>query len=99
VLRKARELGFELAGDDERVGRILRRLKQKEHDGFHYEAADASFDLFLSNELGGYRPLFRLESFRVIVEKREDGRIVTEATVKVHVEGSGSSHRRGQTAQ
>ena len=87
VLRKARELGFELAGDDERVGRILRRLKQKEHDGFHYEAADASFDLFLSNELGGYRPLFRLESFRVIVEKREDGRIVTEATVKVHVEG------------
>jgi len=87
VLRKARELGFQLAGDDERVGRILRRLKQKEHDGFHYEAADASFDLFLSNELGGYRPLFRLESFRVIVEKREDGRVATEATVKVHVEG------------
>jgi 2-isopropylmalate synthase len=85
VLRKAHELGFALDGDDERVGRILRRLKQKEHEGFHYEAADASFDLFLHDELGGHRPLFRLESFRVIVEKREDGRVVTEATVKVHV--------------
>jgi 2-isopropylmalate synthase len=85
VLRKAHELGFELAADDERVGRILRRLKQKEHEGFHYEAADASFDLFLQDQLGGHRPLFRLESFRVIVEKREDGAVATEATVKVHV--------------
>ncbi|HUK78672.1 MAG TPA: citramalate synthase [Thermoleophilia bacterium] len=85
VLRKAHELGFALDGDDERVGRILRRLKQKEHEGFHYEAADASFDLFLHDQLGGHRPLFRLESFRVIVEKREDGHVVTEATVKVHV--------------
>ena len=85
VLRKAHELGFEVGSEDERVGRILRRLKQKEHEGFHYEAADASFDLFLHDQLGGHRPLFRLESFRVIVEKREDGHVVTEATVKVHV--------------
>ena len=87
VLRKARELGFELDGGDEHVGAILRRLKQKEHEGFHYEAADASFDLFLHDQLGGRRPLFRLESFRVIVEQREDGRVVTEATVKLHVKG------------
>ena len=87
VLRKARELGFELDGGDEHVGAILRRLKQKEHEGYHYEAADASFDLFLHDQLGGRRPLFRLESFRVIVEQREDGRVVTEATVKVHVKG------------
>ena len=87
VLRKAHELGFELDGGDEHVGAILRRLKQKEHEGFHYEAADASFDLFLHDQLGGRRPLFRLESFRVIVEQREDGRVVTEATVKVHVKG------------
>ncbi|HMK92996.1 MAG TPA: citramalate synthase, partial [Thermoleophilia bacterium] len=87
VLHKANELGFTLEADDEHVGRILRRLKQKEHEGFQYEAADASFDLFLHDQLGGRRPLFRLESFRVIVEKREDGKVVTEATVKVHVEG------------
>ena len=87
VLHKANELGFALETDDEHVGRILRRLKQKEHEGFQYEAADASFDLFLHDQLGGRRPLFRLESFRVIVEKREDGKVVTEATVKVHVDG------------
>ena len=87
VLRKAGELGFQLEADDEHVGRILRRLKQKEHEGYQYEAADASFDLFLHDQLGGRRPLFRLESFRVLVEKRADGSVVTEATVKVHVEG------------
>jgi 2-isopropylmalate synthase len=87
VLRKAHELGVALEGDSEHVSRVLRHLKQKEHEGFHYEAADASFDLFLHDQLGGRRPLFRLESFRVIVEKREDGSVVTEATVKVHVEG------------
>jgi 2-isopropylmalate synthase len=85
VLRKAKELGFHLEGDSEHVGAILKRLKQKEHEGYHYEAADASFDLFLHDQLRERTPLFRLESFRVIVEKREDGSVVTEATVKVHV--------------
>ena len=86
VLRKARELGFRLEDDGERVGRILKRLKELEHRGYHYEAADASLDLFLHDELGERVPLFRLESFRVLVEKREDGSVVTEATVKVHVD-------------
>jgi 2-isopropylmalate synthase len=85
VLRKARELGFALEGDGEQVARILKRLKELEHEGYHYEAADASLDLFLHEQLGQRTPLFALESFRVIVEKREDGRVMTEATVKVHV--------------
>jgi 2-isopropylmalate synthase len=85
VLRKARELGLPLEGEDERVGRIVRRLKDREHRGYQYEAADGSFDLFLRSELGERTPLFRLESFRVIVEKREDGRAVVEATIKLHV--------------
>jgi len=87
VLRKARELGLDVATDGENVGRILRHLKDREHKGFQYEAADGSFDLFLRNELGEHTPLFTLESFRVIVEKREDGKAVTEATIKVHVGG------------
>jgi 2-isopropylmalate synthase len=87
VLRKAHELGLRLEGDDERVGVILKRLKDREHRGYHYEAADASFDLLLREELAPHEPLFRLESFRVLVEKREDGRAVVEATIKVHVGG------------
>ena len=87
VLRKAHELGLVLEGDDERVAVILKRLKEREHRGYHYEAADASFDLLLREELAPHEPLFRLESFRVIVEKREDGKAVVEATIKVHVGG------------
>jgi 2-isopropylmalate synthase len=85
VLRKAREFGLHLDGEDERVGRIVRHLKDREHKGYQYEAADGSFDLFLRSELGERAQLFRLESFRVIVEKREDGKAVVEATIKVHV--------------
>jgi 2-isopropylmalate synthase len=87
VLRKAREFGLHLDGEDERVGRIVRHLKDREHKGYQYEAADGSFDLFLRNELNEHEPLFRLESFRVIVDKREDGRAVVEATIKVHIAG------------
>lgn len=87
VVRKAQELGLRLDGDDERVATVLRRLKAREHEGYHYEAADASFDLLLREELCPHEPLFRLESFRVIVERREDGHMVVEATIKVHVGG------------
>jgi 2-isopropylmalate synthase len=87
VLRKAHELGIALEGDDERVGGILRHLKEREHRGYHYEAADASFELLLRQRLDPPTPLFRLESFRVIVEKREDGKVMTEATIKVHAGG------------
>ena len=87
VLRRARDIGLQLEGDDQRVAVVLKRLKEREHSGYHYEAADASFDLLLREELAPHEPLFRLESFRVIVEKREDGAAVTEATIKVHVGG------------
>jgi 2-isopropylmalate synthase len=87
VVRKAQELGLPLEDDDDRVAAVLKRLKSREHDGYHYEAADASLDLLLREELAPHDPLFRLESFRVIVEKRVDGRAVVEATIKVHVGG------------
>jgi 2-isopropylmalate synthase len=87
VVRKARELGLRLEGDDERVGGILHHLKEREHRGYQYEAAEASFELLLRGQLDPPEPLFRLESFRVIVEKREDGRVMTEATIKVHTGG------------
>ena len=41
VLRKAHELGLQLEGDDARLSTVLKRLKAREHEGYHYEAADA----------------------------------------------------------
>ena len=85
VLSHATEAGLDM--DDEQARRALKQLKEREHRGYHYEAAPASFDLLLRREAGAYEPLFRLEGFRVITEKREDGKVVTEATIKVWLEG------------
>ena len=87
VLRRAHDIGLQIEGDDARVAAVLKRLKDREHRGYHYEAADASFELLLRDELAPHEPLFRLESFRVIVEKREDGKAMVEATIKVYVGG------------
>jgi 2-isopropylmalate synthase len=85
VQARAEQAG--LALDEATAARTVERLKTLEHRGFQFEAADGSFDLLIRKESGEYEPLFRLESFRVIVEKREDGRVQTEATIKIWVEG------------
>jgi 2-isopropylmalate synthase len=76
-----------LSVDEEAATRVADRVKDLEHRGFQFEAADGSFDLLIRRETGDYEPLFRLESFRVIVEKREDGKVQTEATIKIWVDG------------
>ena len=85
VSARAEQSGLDL--DEAAAERALERVKALEHRGFQFEAADGSFDLLIRKETGDYVPLFRLESFRVIVEKREDGRVQTEATIKIWVEG------------
>jgi 2-isopropylmalate synthase len=85
VHARARDAGISL--DDEAAARVVDRVKDLEHRGYHFEAADGSFELLLRKETGEYEPLFRLESWRAIVEKRADGRVETEATIKIWVEG------------
>ena len=85
VRQRAAEGGVEL--DDDAAARLVDDVKKLEHDGYQFEAADGSFDLLIRKETGDYEPLFTLESFRVIVEKRADGRVETEATIKIWVEG------------
>ena len=85
ILTKAQEFGVEVGG--EQIAHILERVKDLESDGYHFEVADGSFELMLEREIGTYVPLFELESFRVITEKRADGRVETEATIKLHHNG------------
>jgi 2-isopropylmalate synthase len=66
---------------------VVERVKELESRGYQLEAADGSFDLLIRKETGEYEPLFRLESWRVIVEKRETGKVETEATIKIYVDG------------
>jgi len=85
VAEKAAAAG--IAADEQLAGRVLERVKALEHEGFQFEAADGSFELLMRKEAGEYEPLFRLESWRVIVEKRSDGKVDTEAVVKIWVGG------------
>jgi 2-isopropylmalate synthase len=78
---KAADVGAVL--DDATAARVVDRVKELEHAGYQFEAADASFDLLLRRETGEYEPLFRLESWRVIVEQGADGKVETEATIKI----------------
>ncbi len=93
IVSRAADLGVDVA--PEQIVSILARLKDLENDGYHFEVADGSFELLIERELGRYEPLFTLESFRVITEKRADGRVETEATVKLHHQG----HRYHATAE
>ena len=85
IAEKAAAAGIN--ADEGFAARVLERVKGLEHEGFQFEAADGSFELLLRKEAGEYEPLFRLESWRVIVEKRVDGKVETEAVVKIWVDG------------
>jgi 2-isopropylmalate synthase len=85
---KGKELGIDLGGDRELVGRVVDRVKELELKGYTFEAADASFALLLRAELDGRpRRFFRTESWRVITEDRPDGTHANEATVKLWAKG------------
>jgi 2-isopropylmalate synthase len=85
---KGKSLGHDLSEDPETVTRVLNRVKDLEAVGFSFEAAEASFELLLRDEVVGARQrFFELESWRVIVERRPDGAVVSEATVKLEAKG------------
>jgi 2-isopropylmalate synthase len=89
---KGRELGFDLAGEDgDRglVSRITARVKELESRGYTFEAADASFELLLVEEVEGVRPsYFTVESWRVITDSKPGEEAVSEATIKLHAGGA-----------
>jgi 2-isopropylmalate synthase len=87
---KGKALGLE--PDRAAVGRVIERVKNLESVGYSFEAAEASFELLLREEMGERPHYFDLESWRVIVEHRQGkdggaGEVVSEATVKLHAKG------------
>ena len=80
---KADELGLPMDGPA--VNQVIDDLKRLEHEGYHFEAADASLELLMRRAAGWEQDYFRVESMRVITDEATDGRFTTEATVKVWV--------------
>lgn len=88
VAFKAKEYGIDLDENDPRMKIILEKLKTAESLGYQYEGAEGSFELLMRDALGTREHFFEFIGFRVIVEKRrEDESPISEATVKMHVNG------------
>ena len=80
---KSQELGVDLGGDRDLIGRVVERVKEMESRGFTFEAADASFELLLREELAGKRPKFFTIDHWLTTTERSEGSIVTKAEVTV----------------
>jgi 2-isopropylmalate synthase len=87
IVLKAQELGIELDGPT--INEVVDTLKHLEHEGYHFEVADASLELLMRRASGWRQEWFQVESFRVITDDlaAEDtpGGVTTEATIKLHV--------------
>ena len=97
LVLKAQELGVELDGPT--LSDVVDTLKTLEHEGYHFEVADASLELLMRRAAGWQQPWFQVESFRVITDDQQadetPGGVTTEATIKIHVAGD----RRIATAE
>ncbi|HEY1521565.1 MAG TPA: citramalate synthase [Solirubrobacteraceae bacterium] len=97
VQARARDAGLEMGDED--ASRVVDRVKELEHQGYHFEAADGSFELLLRKETGHYEPLFTLEHWRVIVEMGHMGHVETEATIKIWAPPGPDGERYVRTAE
>ncbi len=92
IQMKADEIGIEMDGAV--INEVVDELKRLEHEGYHFEAADASLELLMRRAAGTVPEFFRVESMRVITDELPGGTFTTEATVKVWV-GEGDDAERG----
>ncbi|WP_238987005.1 citramalate synthase [Lyngbya aestuarii] len=87
VLVKAQSFGIELDRDHPTCRQILQRMKELEHQGYQFEAAEASFELLMREALGSRKTLFEIKGFQVHCDKRTEDMSNSLATVKVTVNG------------
>jgi len=87
VLIRAKDLDLDLSKEDPKTKKILQLVQKLEHEGYHFEAAEASFEILMKRALKKYKKFFDLEGFRVVIEKKSDKKITTEAIIRIKVKG------------
>jgi len=85
VLQKAEELGLDLGEGEDNARRVVREVKEREEKGFHYEAAEGSFEILVNRLVGRHEVYFTLVEFRVTSEQQGRESPPCEATIKVKV--------------
>lgn len=88
IIQKIQHFVPELTKESPKTSEILERLKDLEHQGYHFEGADASFELLVKKVLGTYRPHFRIVLYKTMGEfPVPEGGMPASATIKVEVNG------------
>jgi len=85
IIEKADKMGIDLRTDNEKAGKILKRVKELEAKGYHYEGAEASFELLTNALVGKQKRYFDLHGYRIHVWKNADGESWSEVTIKAAV--------------
>lgn len=84
---KAKELEFNLDKKSPKAKKLHKLVQELEKEGYQFEAAEGSFKLIIQKAFGKYNKFFELLGFKVIVEKRQDNKLISEATIKLKVKG------------
>ncbi len=84
---KAKELGIDINVHKDKISEIVKTLKEKENQGYQYEAAEGSLKLLIKKITDDYHEFFNLKGFRILIEKDENGEVRSEATVRMDVDG------------
>jgi len=87
ILLRAKDLSYDLSKEDPQTKKILELVQSLEHKGFQFEAAEASFQILMKRALKKYKKFFDLEGFKVVIEKRSNNKITSEAVIKLKVKG------------
>ncbi|MDD5097156.1 MAG: citramalate synthase [Candidatus Omnitrophica bacterium] len=87
ILLRAKDLNYDLNKEDPQTKKILELVQSLEHQGFQFEAAEASFQILMQKALKKYKKFFELEGFKVVIEKHTNKKITSEAIIKLKVKG------------
>ncbi len=87
IILKAQKMNIALDKNSQVAKDIMKELQEKEYQGYQFEGADASFELFMKRRLKLYQPFYQLEGFKVFTEKKTDGSVIASATVRLKVNG------------
>ncbi|MGD9015356.1 MAG: citramalate synthase [Candidatus Omnitrophota bacterium] len=85
ILIRAKDLRFDLSKGDLKTKKIYKLLQSLELKGYHFEAAEGSFELLLKKALGKVGEYFHLQGFRVVVNKQANKKITSEAIIKLKI--------------
>ncbi|MDP2940820.1 MAG: citramalate synthase [Candidatus Omnitrophota bacterium] len=88
IMLRAKALELDLNKEDPKTKKILKLVQDMEHQGYHFEAAEASFELLLKKALRKFKKFFELEGFRVVIEKQANKKITSEAIIKLKVKNA-----------